>query len=605
MRPLLWKEMRDLRPWLLAGLGFTGGLQVLLSTGVFGGNFVSVWMEVLLPLAAAVVAIGIAAGQVARERHTRTLEFLLVRPVPARVILWSKFLAGTAVLAVLLAALLALGYAVPGFTSDTGLQVIREQVGYRQLLVTLFPRFWFLYGMSLLFSELVDRTAKATLLAAVAGIVTVAAALRLADLAPFSSFVWWLPFFESTGGLIDAAKSPALSLTTGLVYAGSAVFLAAAAAWLLKKSPERYLGNRGLAATTVGVIAMAVASVGVAAHRLPEEKPIGVWEIEGAGDWDSSGIVASGSLVALTHADRVQFLDFHEPARPLQIDEVQLPLWTTSTEWSVDRASIEGATVYLAGSKKQMPVDDLEIAIVKPGAPVETISLGPVRPGDYASTPVRLGNMIYIATTRDRVCSLRVFELASKREVATLVIDRLRLPRTKNEGSLPVHIVRQGSYLYIGSPSFLSTVNVSNPAVPTLTSQLTVHPKATFLYGFPRPLSCQEGRLFEIRLFPESLAVYSLSDPAKPRLESELTYHAGFNIAGAGSALYQPWQSGMLEFHAGRVDLQADRYLRSNGVVSSFAVSEGLVYAMVWNALKKRRTVDVFQAGVQKENGSK
>jgi ABC-type transport system involved in multi-copper enzyme maturation permease subunit len=171
MRPLLWKEMHDLRDWLLAGAALT----------------------------------------VASERHGRTLDFLLVRPVSPGLIVWSKFLAGSVVLAALLSGIVALGFADPGFIKDTGLRAIREQVSFAGLLVPLLPRFWFLYALTLLFSVLVDRSLKAAALAAVVVITAVSSALAFADLAPFSGFVYWLPFFESTGGLVEAIKpSPPL-----------------------------------------------------------------------------------------------------------------------------------------------------------------------------------------------------------------------------------------------------------------------------------------------------------------------------------------------------------------------------------------------------------
>src|SRR5262245_56260727 len=102
MRPLLWKEMRDLRGLLVAGSAAMGLLGLLLATRVLHATFVGVWMYILMPFTAALAAIGLAVGQVARERHNRTLDYLLVRPIPAGVIVWSKFLAGSLVLAVLM-----------------------------------------------------------------------------------------------------------------------------------------------------------------------------------------------------------------------------------------------------------------------------------------------------------------------------------------------------------------------------------------------------------------------------------------------------------------------------------------------------------------------
>ena len=62
MRPLLWKEFHDLRPWLLAGVVVTVSLELLLATRVFNPSFVSTWMEAHMPFVAAIVAIGLTAA---------------------------------------------------------------------------------------------------------------------------------------------------------------------------------------------------------------------------------------------------------------------------------------------------------------------------------------------------------------------------------------------------------------------------------------------------------------------------------------------------------------------------------------------------------------
>lgn len=608
MRPLLWKEMRDLRAWLLAGTGVIGALELLLLTKRFDPSFVSVWMEVLMPLASALVAIGLAVGQIARERHARTLDFLLVRPVSAGVIVWSKFLAGTSVLAVLLAGIVSLGFSLPQYTSDAALQAIREQVSQGQMLATLLPRYWFLYALALCFSVLVDRSAKAAALAVVLAVTLVASAESFVDLAPFSGFVYWLPFFDLAGGLVDAARSASLSGMTGIVYAACAFLVTWASAALLKHSPERYLGNRGILVSAVAVIAVAVASAHGAANRLPEVAPLGSWECQTTGDWSSFGIVAEGGLVAVSLDHRVRFLDFTQPSHPRQIADVQLPLWTTTSGWSVDDAAMADGTLFLVGQKKAVPVDELEIAMLKPERLIGAILLGPVRAGDYTSTPLPVDGFVYLGVTQDRVCGVRVFDLASKREVASLTIDRLRPPTPgRDEGSPPVRMLRRGSYLYVASPSYLTAIDISKPAQPAVTSQVPVRPKVSSLYGFPRPLAWQDDRLFEIHVFPESLASYDVSDPAHPVAEAEFTYHERggmtMSIGGSGRALYRPWQSGVLEFHAEGDDLHARRYLVCDGAVSALAMEGDFVYALTAADKKNRRTVQAFR--VEKEKGSK
>jgi hypothetical protein len=177
--------------------------------------------------------------------------------------------------------------------------------------------------------------------------------------------------------------------------------------------------------------------------------PVGSWEFDAAGEWDPSGIVAEGSLVAVSHDHIVRFLDFTQPSRPRQIAEVTIPLWSSSSDWNADRAAMQGGAVFLVGQKKQLPTDVVEIAIVKPAGLQDSIALGPVRPGDYVSAPVVDGASLYVGVTRDRVCSLLTFDVASRRQVDSVTIDRMRPPAAAGDcepasrspqGELPVWI---------------------------------------------------------------------------------------------------------------------------------------------------------------------
>lgn len=587
MRLMLWKEMRDLRAWLIAGVALAGTIELLLLTRVFSPSFVSIWMVFLMPLTTAVTAIGLGVGQVASERHTRTLDFLLVRPLPAGLIVWTKFLAGTATLALLVGAAVALCYTQPQYTSDSGLQVIREQVGMGQLASTLFPRFWCLYSLSLLFSVLVDRGLKAAALAGVLGITVIGLASVFAELAPFSEFVFWMPFFDGTGGLVAAARDLRISSVTGLVYAAGAILAAAVAAALLKRSSERYLGNRGLALAGAGVITLAVASAYGASVRHHEVSPEGSFQFQASPDSYAAGIVASGRMVAVIEEQSIRFLDFTEPVRPRQVSDIRLP-------GNSYRAVMMDDSVLLLGHRQALPVDQLEIVTVKAAGPKSAISLGPVRPGDYVSTPVPVGPVVYVAVTRNRVCRLHAFDLESGRELHSVVIDRMLPPmRGREEGEPPVRMVRRGTHLYIASPSYLTAVDVSKPGAPRITSQSVVHPTVGFLYGVARPLAWQGNRLFEIRIFPGTLHSYDLSDPSRPVAKGELTYHGSFIIEGSGDSLYRPWRSGVLEFRGDGDELQARRYLRSDGPVTAVAAVGGYVYTL--GNVKKMLRVQAFR----------
>ena len=269
MRPLLWKEVRDLRGWVLGSLALVAALELLSHSRQYRSSFESGYIALLLPLLAVVAAIGLGIGQIARERHMKTLDYLLVRPVEPGTIVWMKFLAGTVALALMMAAIVGLGFVNPPLTADTGLLAIREQVGFRAVALTLFPRYWCVYALTLFFSVLLDRSAKVAGAMGVVAITLMGLISYFTDLAPFSRFIYWLPFFESSGGLVLAASSAGFVWLTGLACGAVAMLVTAASATLLKRSPERYLGNRGLALVVAGIVGGALLSAQAAKCGFP------------------------------------------------------------------------------------------------------------------------------------------------------------------------------------------------------------------------------------------------------------------------------------------------------------------------------------------------
>ena len=94
-------------------------------------------------------------------------------------------------------------------------------------------------------------------------------------------------------------------------------------------------------------------------------------------------------------------------------------------------------------------------------------------------------------------------------------------------------------------------------------------------------------------MFPETLNSYDLSDPSHPVAKGELTYHGSLTIEGSGDSLYRPWRSGVLEFRAAGDELQARRYLRSDGPVTALAAVGDYVYTL--GNVKKMRRVQAFR----------
>ena len=120
MKPLLWKEFRELRAvLLLAAVGFPVCLGLLHMTSVvdrIGVNRPSFFTWVGM-----IAAIALGAGQVVSERSAKTLDYLLGRPVAGRQVVLAKFIAGSTVLFTLAGLLLALFF-LGGKSTATGSQ---------------------------------------------------------------------------------------------------------------------------------------------------------------------------------------------------------------------------------------------------------------------------------------------------------------------------------------------------------------------------------------------------------------------------------------------------------------------------------------------------
>ena len=571
MRPLLWKEMRDLRLWVVAGLLFAGALVWMAKSSHFLGSFDG-YLQFPMPVLLTLAAVGLGAGQIARERHSRTLDYLLVRPVPPSTIVWAKFLAGTVALAILLAALVGLGFTTPARPAYSTAGFFRADVGFQALAFLLFPRYWCVYALTLLFSAMVDRTAKVAAVMTAAAIGAVMLVFQLWQLAPFSAFSSWLPFEDSTGALVNAAKSPSISWGTGAVFSAMAILITALGAALLKRSPERYLGNIALIALTVGVAGTAVASVHVAANRFPTVPPSATFKLE---DDSDLSMVAGGDRVGLLREHEIRFVDFSGPSNPHVIATVPMPLW------SIDSASMSNGILFANGRKKALPVDELELAIVNPSAPVQEIPLGPVGRGEIVSRPVPVGALLYVGTARDRHCVLHVFDPVSLKEVLSMPLDELR-PAVKgvDEGEPPISLLLRGEYLYVTTAANLTSVDVHDPARPRIVSRLPFRPKADSLYVIPRQLAWQDSRLFEVAFWPLGLVAYDLTDPSHPVRQSEFPWHEGFGVSGSGHALYRPWQQGILEYGMQAGQLGGRRYLTGGDSIGSLAIGSKYVFGL-------------------------
>lgn len=472
MRPLLWKEMRDLRPWIL---GVAAPLLVLLLLSFsekYAELFLRWYLESLMPLLGLVAAVGLGAGQMARERGSKTLDFLLARPIAPAAIVWTKFLAGSVALAMLLAAIGSLAYVGTASRDPSVEESLRQVVGFPAFFAATFPRLWCLYALALLLSTLVNRIAKAV----VSGFVCVLALGTLlgtyAELFPFSNVDAWQPVGMQFVMAYRLLRDPAMFFQTGFTLCAMAPLLALAAALLFRRSPGWSLSNRWLILGAAGLAGLAVLSAYAAAHRFPELRPSASMELR----YPVDAMAAGGSLVAVASKDRLAFLDFSNPDKPRKVVEAPMALWTTKT------LAVSGTTAYILGIRKALPTNEVQIAIATLTSAGTVEFAEPISLGDatlmFAESVAVAGEFLYADVNRLGQYQIEVYERspgASRREAVTVVVDMVRWvqpwpERWTNPGGM--RMLRHGQFLYVTSPAALTTIDIRDPGRPVAVSRI-------------------------------------------------------------------------------------------------------------------------------------
>jgi len=599
MRPLLWKEVHDLRPWVLGAGALVAGFALLCRLPRFEAPLLDGSLFALLPFLSLLAAIGLAMGQIARERHTRTLDFLLVRPVSPAAILWTKFLAGSVALAVVLTALVALLYTNPGYTANSGLNVIRGAVGFWRLLPFWLPRYWCLYAVTLLCSTLTDRTGKAAGAAAVCILTGLSLLFVSVDLLPFTGIEVWLPGFDGTGALVRVVQDSKLLWITGAVSCALALLTAWFAATLLQRSSERHLGNRALVLGGVGVIAAAILAGVALAERLPVTRPSG--SVTFTSKYNPEAFAADRGLVCVVLDDGLAFFDFSDPAHARKVAEQHLPLW------SATRVALSGADAYLIGKRKSVPADEMQIlpASLTPEGSIRfaaLIPLGPPDPSDFTSSAIPSGGSLYVSAIVRRQCLVRVFDIATHRETAAVTVDTLQPnpghPHEEPKGGIAMQL--RAPYLYVTSPSWLTTLDLSDSANPRIASRLAFRDPIPLFYAFQRDQVVLGNLLLEPSAWPQAMRSYNLIDPSRPAPAAEFTWHRTENSHPAESrgTLYQPWREGIIAFRRAGARFEALRYLHADpgyGIVK-LSTAGGLVYTLGYDETAKQQRLAAFPA---------
>jgi hypothetical protein len=546
MRPLLWKEFRELRAvLLLAAVGFPACLGLLQVPGMADHVVRRLSM---FTWAAMISAVALGAGQIVSERSAKTLDYLFGRPVAGKQVVLAKFMAGSTVLLALVGLLLALVFLGEGVSED--LLVAATQLGYVRTLVYQFPMYWFLYSCTLLFSSIVEQRAQAIAGGLSCLLAFLAVALTAPSRWPLLALDVWFPAALLSPTWFELTLGTSLWIAVAAVWSVLAILVAALAALILERRWEMRL-NWPVIGLLFIVIGVGPSFVGAPAV---EVQPAGVYSLQTLA---GSGPVADGSRVSVAVEDGLLVIDFSDAAHPRQFGQFRLPLW------SIMHRRIAGDDVYVVGRHKDLPVDTAGVLRVSMRAAgmldaAQIVNLGPWDSQAWIGEPYVIGRHLYLGTAAGEDSRLRVFDLSTDgpaRQTADLTIEHWPVGPRSNMfygGVPPFTLAIRGRYAYVAGYSQLLTLDLGDPSNPRVVHRMEFKDAEVVVRGGERQIASIGNRLYVQVFQPPMLRRYDLQDPARPveigrsiwrpRLEGALVADE------ARSMLFVAWRDGVLAF---------------------------------------------------------
>jgi hypothetical protein len=544
MKPLLWKEFRELRAvLLLSAVGFPVCLGLLQVPGV--ADHVVMRLSMFM-WAAMISAVALGAGKVVSERSAKTLDYLLGRPVAGKQVVLAKFVAGSTVLLTFVGLLLALVFLKGGVSDD--LLVAATQLGYVRMLVYQFPMYWFLYSCTLLFSAIVEQRAQA-----IAGGLSCLLAVLMVSTTAFSRWPLmapdvWFPVALMSPVWLALALETSLWVAVAAVWSVLAILVAAVAALILERRWEMRVGW-----PVIGLLFIVI-GVGPRFVRAPavEVQPSGVYSIETRA---GTRPVVNGSRVSVVAEEGLVVIDFSDPVHPRQLGQIRLPLWT------IERQRIVGEDIYVVGRHKDIPVDTAGVLRVRMRATgmwdaTQIVNLGSVDSLARLGEPHVIGRHLYLGMAAGEESRLRVFELSTDgpaRQTADVPIEAWRLgPRSYiyPHGAPPFTLAIRGTYAYVAGFSVLLTLDLGDPSNPRVVHRTEF--KDAAVLPVERKVAYIGNWLYVESFRLPMLRRYDLQEPARPVEKGQTIWRpmlAGALVADESrSTLFLAWSDGVLAF---------------------------------------------------------
>ena len=133
---------------------------------------------------------------------------------------------------------------------------------------------------------------------------------------------------------------------------------------------------------------------------------------------------------------RLSIVDFTDRAHPRLAAEAEPPLWT------MKELTMFGRDIYVLGTKKSLPIDEVKIAVAHPDSAGirldERITLGP-EGAVYVNGALSIsGGLLFASVVHARECRLEVYDLASGRQAAAVTVEEVKPPIKRVRDAIPI-----------------------------------------------------------------------------------------------------------------------------------------------------------------------
>ena len=536
---LLWKEMREQRFKLLIGLAACLGISILRLHSGFNSQFTA-GLESWAPGFFLAIVVLLGMDVVAGERASRTLPFLLGKPVSAGRLMLPKVLVGVAGLLLVMTAFWAGVYTVPLTQTPTDFNPdvwAIEHVGLLHMTLIWFLPFCAAYLLTVLASSLTDSPVKsacwALLLICAAGLTL----KHVTNLHPsLTDYIPMFTQFDDTGRVVRVAEEGWYLLTgIGLVAILCACWAMASTG--LSRLKERTLGWGAIVFVWMMAVGFlwseAWAGWGSTSDGNRSVDPVGIFEYDGDSESGHPWTIAlRDDWLFVSARNGLSVVDVSVPNEPEEATTLEISGWDTRS------IAASESTVFLfgvrygfvgEGAKRAVWTDSvgvLAIDVSDPRKP-ELIRELPFESKEYWNTPfvfTAIDERVFVAVKNKGGFGGKLFSFDVREPESPLVAGVLSFEDVQVNGTIQI----AGQHAYAETDVGVQIWDLTDPTdmkeIARLDLDLAFKSRDFQYIRRERAIAVEGDRLYVQRLWPRELAVIDISDVHDPK---EIGYYVG------------------------------------------------------------------------------